>query len=79
MASGHAAQFVTFLNLMEPGDEIISSTKLYGGSITQFGETFPKFDWHVRFVDPTEPKQFKKALRKRTKAIFVESASTRTG
>ena len=79
VASGHAAQFVTFLNLMEPGDEIISSTKLYGGSITQFGETFPKFDWHVRFVDPTEPKQFKKALRKRTKAIFVESASNPDG
>src|SRR5918996_840008 len=39
VASGHAAQFVAFLNLMEPGDEIISSTKLYGGSITQFGES----------------------------------------
>ena len=52
--SGHAAQFVTFLNLMEPGDEIIS-TKLYGGSITQFGETFPKFDWHVRFVGRPSP------------------------
>ena len=68
-----------FLNLMAPGDEIISSTKLYGGSITQFSETFPKFDWHVRFVDPTKPKQFKKALKKRTKAIFVESASNPDG
>ena len=79
VASGHAAQFVAFLNLMAPGDEIISSTKLYGGSITQFSETFPKFDWRVRFVDPTRPKQFKQALRKRTKAIFVESASNPDG
>ena len=79
VASGHAAQFVAFLNLMTPGDEIISSTKLYGGSITQFSETFPRFDWHVRFVDPTRPKQFRKALRKRTKAIFIESASNPDG
>jgi O-acetylhomoserine (thiol)-lyase len=43
VASGHAAQLVALLNLMEPGDEIIASTRLYGGSITQFGETFPKF------------------------------------
>ena len=67
------------LNLMQPGDEIISSSKLYGGSITQFGETFPKFGWRVRFVDPTRPAEFKKALRKRTKAIFVESASNPDG
>ncbi len=79
VASGHAAQFICFLNLMEPGDEIISSTRLYGGSITQFSETFPKFGWHVRFVDPREPANFRKALRKRTKAIFLESASNPDG
>jgi O-acetylhomoserine (thiol)-lyase len=79
VASGHAAQFVALLNLMQPGDELISSTKLYGGSITQFSETFPKFDWRVRFVDPTRPAEFRKALRKRTKAIFVESASNPDG
>ena len=79
VASGHAAQFIALLNLMTPGDEMISSTRLYGGSITQFSETFPKFDWHVRFVDPTKPKQFKKALKKRTKAIFIESASNPDG
>jgi OAH/OAS sulfhydrylase len=79
VASGHAAQFVAFLNLMTPGDEIIASTKLYGGSITQFSETFPKFGWHARFVDPTKPQQFRKALRKRTRAIFIESASNPDG
>jgi O-acetylhomoserine (thiol)-lyase len=78
-ASGHAAQFLTLLNLMTPGDEIVSSSKLYGGSITQFSETFPRFDWRVRFVDPDKPANFKKALRKRTKAIYVESASNPEG
>src|SRR5690606_36763286 len=79
VASGHAAQFVAFLNLMEPGDEIVASAKLYGGSITQFSETFPQFDCNVRFVDPTRPKEFQKASRKRTKAICVESASNPDG
>ncbi|HEX5078288.1 MAG TPA: O-acetylhomoserine aminocarboxypropyltransferase [Geminicoccaceae bacterium] len=79
VASGHAAQFIAFLNLMQPGDEIVSSAKLYGGSITQLSETFPKFGWRARFVDPTRPAEFKKALRKRTRAIFVESASNPDG
>ena len=79
VASGHAAQFIALLNLLEPGDELISSSKLYGGSITQFSETFQRFNWKVRFVDPTKPGEFKKALRKRTKAIFVESASNPDG
>ena len=79
VASGHAAQFIAFLNLMQPGDEVISSSKLYGGSITQFSETFPKFGWRARFVDPTRPAEFKRALRKRTQAIFVESASNPDG
>jgi len=79
VASGHAAQFVACLNLMQPGDNIVSSTRLYGGSITQFSETFPKFDWHVRFADPTRPKDFKRALTRKTKAIFVESASNPDG
>jgi O-acetylhomoserine (thiol)-lyase len=78
-ASGHAAQFIAFLNLMEPGDEIVASTKLYGGSITQLSETFPKFGWSARFVDPTDPADFRRAIKRRTKAIFVESASNPDG
>ncbi|MEM8951135.1 MAG: O-acetylhomoserine aminocarboxypropyltransferase, partial [Pseudomonadota bacterium] len=78
-ASGHAAQFIALLNLMQPGDEIIASQKLYGGSITQFAETFPQFDWHVRFADPTEPASFEAAVTDKTKAIFVESTSNPDG
>ncbi len=78
-ASGHAAQFIAFLNLMQPGDEIISSQKLYGGTITQFAETFPQFDWHVRFADPTDPSSFEALVTEKTKAIFVESTSNPDG
>ncbi|MAL74426.1 MAG: O-acetylhomoserine aminocarboxypropyltransferase [Rhodospirillaceae bacterium] len=71
-ASGHAAQMIALLPLMGPGDHIIASSKLYGGSITQMGHTFKKFGWQVSFVDPSNPDAFQKALTARTKAIFVE-------
>src|SRR5215510_10554553 len=51
-ATGHAAQILTMFPLMKPGDSFVASNKLYGGSITQFGKTFPgKFGWNVQFVD----------------------------
>ncbi|MEZ5930473.1 MAG: O-acetylhomoserine aminocarboxypropyltransferase [Alphaproteobacteria bacterium] len=78
-ASGHAAQFLTFLNLMRPGDEIVSSRKLYGGSITQFSETFPQFGWQVRFADPTDASSFEALVTEKTRAIFFESASNPDG
>jgi O-acetylhomoserine (thiol)-lyase len=78
-ASGHAAQLVTLFPLMQPGDEFIASNQLYGGSITQFGRTFRKFDWTVRFVAPDDPANFRKALSPRTKAIFIESVSNPAG
>ena len=71
-ASGHAAQFITFFTLMEPGDEFISSINLYGGSITQFGLSFKKLGWTCHFVDPQDPENFRKALTPRCKAIFLE-------
>ncbi len=78
-ASGHSAQFVALLNLMQPGNEIIASKRLYGGSITQFSETFPQFDWHVRFADPTDPSSFDAQVNDQTRAIFIESASNPDG
>jgi len=78
-SSGHAAQFLALLNLMRPGNEIISSKKLYGGSITQFNETFPQFDWHVHFADPTDPSSFEALVTEQTRAIFIESASNPDG
>lgn len=71
-SSGHAAQIVAVLPLMGPGDHMVSSNKLYGGSINQMGHTYKKFDWHVDFVDPIDPENFRRALKPRTKALFVE-------
>ena len=71
-ASGHAAQFLAFFTLLEPGDEFISSVNLYGGSITQFGHSFKRLGWTCHFVDPTDPENFRRALTPKCKAIFIE-------
>ncbi len=78
-ASGHAAQFLVFVNLMTPGTNIVSSSKLYGGSITQMKETFPQFGWSTKFVDPREPANFAAAIDDGTRALFIESASNPDG
>ena len=70
--SGHAAQFLTFFTLLEPGDEFIASRNLYGGSITQFGVSFKRLGWHCNFVDCTTPENIKAAITPKTKAIFIE-------
>ena len=53
-ASGHSAQLLALFPLMEPGDHLVASTKLYGGSLTQFGKTFKKFGWSCEFVDVSD-------------------------
>ena len=73
VASGHAAQFLIFHTLMQPGDNFVSSNKLYGGSINQFGQSFKSFDWQVRWADGTDPAAFEAQIDGRTCAIFVES------
>ncbi len=78
-ASGHAAQILTFFTFMEPGDRFIASTRLYGGSITQFGKTFKKFDWHADFVDTDDLEAVKKAITPQCKAVFVESLANPGG
>jgi O-acetylhomoserine (thiol)-lyase len=78
-ASGHAAQFLVFATMLEPGDEFIASRALYGGSLTQFGLSFKKLGWHCHFVDPTDPENFRRALTPRCKAIFIESLANPGG
>ncbi len=79
VASGHAAQMITFHTLMEPGDEFLASTRLYGGSITQFSQSFKKFNWNAIFVDSDDPDNFKAALTPKCKAIFIESLANPGG
>src|SRR5277367_4680852 len=71
-ASGHAAQFLIFFTLLQPGDEFIASRNLYGGSLTQFGLSFKKLGWTCHFVDPTDPDNFRAAITPRCKGIFLE-------
>ena len=71
-ASGHAAQILALFPFMQPGDEIVASNKLYGGSINQMGHSYKKFGWNAVFVDPDEPKNFERAITSKTKAIFIE-------
>ncbi len=78
-ASGHAAQLVAFHTLMEEGDEFIASTRLYGGSVTQFGQTFAKMGWKVIWADPDDPDNFRRAMTGRVKAIFIEGLANPGG
>src|SRR5580704_9535377 len=78
-ASGHAAQFLVFFTLMQPGDEFIASRNLYGGSLTQFGLSFKKLGWTCHFVDPTDAENFRAALTPKVKAIFIENLANPGG
>ena len=78
-ASGHAAQFLVAVSLLEAGDEFIASRNLYGGSVTQFGVSFPKLGWKCHFVDPTDPQNFEDAITDRVKFIFCEGVANPGG
>ena len=73
VSSGMAAQMVALLTLMEEGDEFISASTLYGGTYSQFDVTFRKFGINVRFVDPDDPENFRKALTSKTRCLFAET------
>lgn len=79
VASGHAAQFLVFHTLLEPGDEFVAGRQLYGGSINQFNHSFKKFDWNVVWADSTDPESFARAVTPKTKAIFCESIANPGG
>lgn len=79
VASGHAAQFLAFHTLLEPGDEFIAARQLYGGSINQFNHAFKKFDWRVVWADATKPDSVAAAVTERTRAIFCESIANPGG
>ncbi len=78
-ASGHAAQILALFALMSPGDDIVASNKLYGGSINQFGHAIEKFGWRAQFVDPDRPENFREAIGPRTKALFTENLANPGG
>jgi O-acetylhomoserine (thiol)-lyase len=79
VASGHAAQVIVMQALMMPGEELVASKKLYGGSINQFNHAFKSFGWNVVWADPDDISSFERAISPKTKAIFCESIANPGG
>jgi O-acetylhomoserine (thiol)-lyase len=72
-SSGHAAQFLTLTTIAEAGDNIVSTSYLYGGTYNQFKITFPRLGINAKFVNSNNAEDYEKAIDKKTKAIFIET------
>ena len=78
-SSGHAAQLMALFPLMQPGCNVVASTKLYGGTIQQFSNTIRKFGWSAKFVDFDDLDAVKAAIDDDTRAVFCESIANPGG
>ena len=58
VASGHAAEFLVFHTLLQPGDEFVAAKQLYGGSINQFNHSYKNFGWNVAWANADDPSSF---------------------
>ena len=79
LSSGQSAITFSILNIASAGDEIVSSTNLYGGTYNLFSHTLPKLGITVKFVDPSDPNNFEKAITSKTKALFAETIGNPKG
>ena len=73
VSSGQAASAFAIQNLCKAGDNIVSSTDLYGGTWNQFANTFKQLGIEVRFADPKDPELFIKLADDKTKAFYAET------
>ena len=78
-SSGHAAQLLALYPLMGPGKNIVSSTRLYGGTVTQFTQVFKRFGWSTHFVDTDDLAAVEAAIDENTRAIFCETIANPGG
>ena len=78
-SSGHAAQIMALFPLMGPGKNIVASTRLYGGTITQFTQTFKRFGWSAKLIDTENLDAVKAAIDENTRAIFCETIANPGG
>ena len=78
-SSGHAAQIMALFPLMGPGCNIVASTRLYGGTVTQFSQTIKRFGWSCTFVDFDDLGALEAACDDNTRAIFCESIANPGG
>ncbi|MBM4206049.1 MAG: O-acetylhomoserine aminocarboxypropyltransferase/cysteine synthase [Gammaproteobacteria bacterium] len=72
-ASGLAAQAAVFVTILEPGDHVIASSALYGGTVTQLKHLFRKLSVELSFVNPDDPGAWRGAIKANTKALFAET------
>ena len=79
VSSGMAAQFVAFMTLLSPGDEVVASSHLYGGTVTQLKQTFLKLSIKVTLVDPHDDKAWEQAITKKTRALYGETIGNPRG
>jgi len=78
-SSGHAAQIMALFPLMGPGCNVVVSTRLYGGTITQFSQTIKRFGWSAKFVDFDDLDAVRAAVDDDTRALFCESIANPGG
>ncbi|HEX2622002.1 MAG TPA: O-acetylhomoserine aminocarboxypropyltransferase/cysteine synthase family protein, partial [Phototrophicaceae bacterium] len=78
-ASGMAAQFATLMTLLSPGDEVVASSHLYGGTVTQFTHTLKKLGVKVHFVDPTHLDNWAAAITPKTRGLYGETIGNPKG
>mgnify|MGYP000480571516 FL=1 len=78
-SSGHAAQLMALFPLMGPGKNIVASSRLYGGTITQFSQTIKRFGWSATFVDIDDADAVAAAINDDTRAIFCETIANPGG
>ncbi|HYP14707.1 MAG TPA: O-acetylhomoserine aminocarboxypropyltransferase/cysteine synthase family protein, partial [Bryobacteraceae bacterium] len=79
LASGQAAQMIALTSLMQAGDEMVSASTLYGGTVTQFDVSFRRLGIKVHFVEPDDPENFRKAITPKTKCLYGETISNPRG
>ncbi len=79
LASGMAAQLAVLMTLCEPGDEIVASSQLYGGSVTQLTHTARKLSITTKFVDPSRLDAWQAAITPKTRALFAEVVGNPSG
>jgi O-acetylhomoserine (thiol)-lyase len=72
-ASGHAAQFLAIINIAQAGDNIVSSSKLYGGTFNQFKVTLPRLGIGAKLISADDLDEWKRAIDGKTKALYVET------
>ena len=73
LSSGQAAQMTALLTLLEAGDELVSASTLYGGTYSQFDVNFRRMGIDTKFVHPDDPENFRRAITKKTKALYAET------